>query len=132
MPGVIGEWHVPSDLTIDPMLMPGSSFVTEYIVEGDIFIHNDIVIYLHRVLHYPAAGDQELREPRRELAAFNELTPLEKSGSYVLQASIVVQDGSNQETMKTASQHLFGLREQLKSAVRLEQADRLALDTRVK
>lgn len=57
---------------------------------------------------------------------------MEKSGSYVLQAAITVQDGGNQETMKTASQHLFGLREQLRSVVRLEQADRLALDTRAK
>lgn len=105
--------------------------MTEYVVEGDVFIHNDIVIYLHRVLHYPS-GDQEFREPRRQLPALKDLAPLEKSGSYVLQASIMVQDGSNQVTMKTASQHLFGLREQLKSAVRLEQADRLALDTRAK
>lgn len=107
------------------------SFVTEYVVEGDVFIQNDIVIYLHRVLHYPS-GEQEHREPRRHLPVLKEMTPLEKSGSYVLQASINVQDGSNQETMKTASQHLFGLREQLKSAVRLEQADRLSLDTRAK
>lgn len=105
--------------------------MTEYVVEGDVFVHNDIVIYLHRVLHYPDA-QQEPRDPRRELPAFEEMAPLEKSGSYVLQASITVQDGGNQETMKTASQHLFGLREQLKSAVRLEQADRLALDTRAK
>lgn len=107
------------------------SFVTEYLVEGDMFIHNDIVIYLHRVLHYPNTPGEE-REPRRQLPAFQQMAPLEKSGSYVLQASITVQDGSNQETMKTASQHLFGLREQLKSAVRLEMADRLSLDTRAK
>jgi mediator of RNA polymerase II transcription subunit 18 len=97
-------------------------------VEGDIFIHNDIVIFLHRVLHYPT----ESQEPRRQLPALNEMTPLDRSGGYVLQAAITVQDGGNQETMKIASQHLFGLREQLKSAVRLEQADRLSLDTRAK
>jgi len=111
--------------------MSFSSFVTEYVVEGDVFIQNDIVIYLHRVLQYPSR-EQEHREPRRHLPELKEMTPLEKSGSYVLQASIVVQDGSNQEMMKMASQHLFGLREQLKSAVRLEQADRLSLDTRAK
>ncbi|KAJ5084376.1 Mediator complex subunit Med18 [Penicillium alfredii] len=109
----------------------GYSFVTEYVVEGDMFIHNDIVIFLHRVLHYPTA-EHEYHEPRRQLPVFSEMAPLEKSGSYVLQAAITVQDGSNQETMKTASQHLFGLREQLRSAVRLEQADRLSLDTRAK
>lgn len=98
-----------------------------------MFVHNDIVIYLYRVLNYPtptAPGQQS--QPRRQLPAFQQMAPLEKSGSYVLQASITVQDGSNQETMKTASQHLFGLREQLKSSVRLEMADRLSLDTRAK
>ena len=106
-------------------------FVTEYLVEGDVFIHNDIVIFLHRILHYPA-GEREPREPRRTLPGLKEMAPLEKTGSYVLQASITVQDGSNQETMKMSSQHLLGLREQLKSAVRLEPADRLSLDTRAK
>jgi mediator of RNA polymerase II transcription subunit 18 len=100
-------------------------------VEGDSFIHNDIVIFLHRVLQYPTHG-QEPHEPRRQLPSFQEMSPLERTGSYILQAAITVQDGSNQELMRTASQHLFGLREQLKSAVRLEQADRLALDTRAK
>jgi mediator of RNA polymerase II transcription subunit 18 len=105
--------------------------VTEYVVEGDAFIHNDIVIFLHRVLQYPIHG-QEPHEPRRQLPSFRDMSPLERSGSYILQAAITVQDGSNQELMRTASQHLFGLREQLKSAVRLEHADRLSLDTRAK
>ncbi|RAL09481.1 mediator of RNA polymerase II transcription subunit 18 [Aspergillus homomorphus CBS 101889] len=115
-----------------PMNAWGYSFVTEYMVEGDVFVQNDIVIFLHRVLLYPPAGPQEAHGPRRSLPAYHELTPLERTGSYVLQAAITVQDGGNQEMMKTASQHLFGLREQLKSAVRLEQADRLSLDTRAK
>lgn len=104
------------------------SFTTEFIVEGELFVYNDIVIFLHRVLHYP----DEASQPRPTLPPLKDMTLLEKSGSYVLQAFTTVQDGSNQETMKTASQHLFGLREQLKSAVRLEQVDRLSLDTRVK
>ena len=95
-----------------------------------MFIHNDIAIFLHRVLHYPGGDGSNL--PRRQLPPLKDMTLFEKSGSYVLQAYIIVQDGSNQETMKTASQHLFGLREQLKSAVVLEQADRLSLDTRAK
>lgn len=109
----------------------GRSFVSEYVVEGDIFVLNDIVIFLHRVLNYPT-DPQGSHEPRRQLPPLSDMTLLERSGSYVLQASITVQDGGNQEMMKTASQHLFGLREQLKSAVRLEQADRLSLDTRAK
>ncbi|PYI04943.1 mediator of RNA polymerase II transcription subunit 18 [Aspergillus sclerotiicarbonarius CBS 121057] len=114
-----------------PMNAWGYSFITEYVVEGDVFVLNDIVIFLHRVLLYPT-GAQESHGPRRQLPAYRELSPLERTGSYVLQAAITVQDGGNQEMMRTASQHLFGLREQLKSAVRLEQADRLSLDTRAK
>ncbi|KAL4881479.1 mediator complex, subunit Med18 [Aspergillus karnatakaensis] len=109
----------------------GYSFISEYVVEGDIFVHNDIVIFLHRVLQYPAQS-HDSHEPRRQLPLFGDMSPLERTGGYILQAAITVQDGSNQELMRTASQHLFGLREQLKSAVRLEQADRLALDTRAK
>ncbi|KAL4930632.1 mediator of RNA polymerase II transcription subunit 18 [Aspergillus undulatus] len=122
---------LPKGDIVTPMSAWGYSFVTEYVVEGDAFIHNDIVIFLHRVLQYPKS-DQEPHEPRRELPSFRDLSPLEKTGGYILQAAITVQDGSNQELMRIASQHLFGLREQLKSAVRLEHADRLALDTRAK
>ncbi|KAL4911683.1 mediator of RNA polymerase II transcription subunit 18 [Aspergillus aurantiobrunneus] len=122
---------LPKGDIVTPMSAWGYSFVTEYVVEGDVFIHNDIVIFLHRVLQYPIHG-QEPHEPRRQLPSFRELSPLERTGSYILQAAITVQDGSNQELMRTACQHLFGLREQLKSAVRLEQADRLSLDTRAK
>ncbi|KAJ5894347.1 hypothetical protein N7495_006038 [Penicillium taxi] len=125
---VMASAALPNGDIVPSMNAWGYSFVTEYVVEGDMFIHDDIVIFLHRVLHYP----NEEKEPRQQLSPFSEMVPLEKSGSYVLQAAITVQDGNNQETMKTASQHLFKLREQLKSAVRLEQADRLSLDTRAK
>lgn len=132
MLGVTGELRmVTQSIDVLYVLIVRFSFVTEYLVEGDMFVHNDILIFLHRVLRYPTGG-QESGEPRRKLPALHEVEPLDKSGSYVLQAAITVQDGGNQETMKTASQHLFGLREQLRSAVRLEQADRLSLDTRVK
>ncbi|KAL4900574.1 mediator of RNA polymerase II transcription subunit 18 [Aspergillus multicolor] len=123
---------LPKGDVVPSMNAWGYSFVTEYVVEGDVFIHNDIVIFLHRVLQYPVHPGQEPHEPRRQLPSFRDLSPLERTGSYILQAAITVQDGSNQELMRTASQHLFGLREQLKSAVRLEHADRLSLDTRAK
>lgn len=108
-----------------------ASFVTEYVIEGDVFIYNDTVLFLHRVLNFP--GDTHAnKEPRKSLPPLTDLTLLDHSGSYVLQAAVTVQDGANPETMKTATQHLFGLKEQLKTAVKLEQADRLSLDTRVK
>lgn len=122
---------LPRGDVVAPMKAWGYSFVTEYVVEGDFFIYNDIVLFLHRVLRYPFE-EQEAQEPQRQLPALNELLPLDEAGGYILQAAITVQDGSNQETMKTASQHLLTLREQLRSAIRLEQVDRLSLDTRAK
>jgi mediator of RNA polymerase II transcription subunit 18 len=105
--------------------------VTEYVVEGDVFVYNDTTLFLHRVLNY-AHDPSFSSSPRRTLPPLKELSLLDQSGSYLLQAAITVQDGSNPGMVKTATQHLFGLKEQLKTAVKLEQADRLSLDTRVK
>ena len=131
--GVIG-----SDLSLFFFLFSGLAsanlqrFITEYLVQGDIFIYNDIVLFLHRALFYPPEDNNDSPQSLRRLPPIKEMIPLEKSGSYVLQAAIRVQDGNNQETMKAASQQLLALREQLRTAVRLEQADRLALDPRAK
>lgn len=105
-----------------------SSFVHEYVVEGDVFVYNDTVLFLHRVLNYPE-DNQNTQRPRTTLPPLNNLTLLDPSGSYLLQASATVQDGANPEA---ATQRLYGLRDQLRTAVNLEQADRLSLDTRVK
>ncbi|BDD60588.1 Mediator of RNA polymerase II transcription subunit 18 [Monascus purpureus] len=122
---------LPRGDVMAPMNAWGYSFVTEYVVEGDIFVYDDIVLFLHRVLQYPSS-QAEHSQPRRQLPSLEQMAPLDKSGSYVLQAAITVQDGGNQETMETASQHLLGLRERLRTAVRLEPADRLSLDSRAK
>lgn len=122
---------LPRGDVLTPMNAWGYSFVTEYIMEGEVFIHNDIVLFLYRVLTFPA-DSHDPQSPRQTLPALREMIPLDRSGSYVLQAVVTVTDGSNPEIMKLASQRLLGLKEQLKSAVKLEQADRLSLDTRVK
>jgi mediator of RNA polymerase II transcription subunit 18 len=98
------------------------------VIEGDVFIHNDTTIFLHRVLNYPE-DSQTAPSPRTTLPPLKDLALLDPSGSYLLQASITVQDGTSPES---ATQRLYGLRDQLRTAVKLEQADRLSLDTRVK
>ena len=108
-----------------------TSFVTEYVLEGDVFIHGDIVIFMHRVLTFPV-DNHPSSSVRRSLPPLRSLSPLDPTGSYILQATVIVQEGSNPQMMKTATQLLFSFREQMKSAVKLEQADRLSLDTRVK
>ncbi|QKX56266.1 uncharacterized protein TRUGW13939_03367 [Talaromyces rugulosus] len=122
---------LPQGDVVTTMSSWGYEFVTEYVVEGDVFVYNDTALFLHRVLNY-AHDPSFSSSPRRTLPPLKELSLLDQSGSYLLQAAITVQDGSNPGMVKTATQHLFGLKEQLKTAVKLEQADRLSLDTRVK
>ncbi|EEP77072.1 conserved hypothetical protein [Uncinocarpus reesii 1704] len=109
----------------------GYDYVSEYVLEGDIFILDGTVIQLHRVLNFPA-HEQPSRTPFSHLPPLEAMVPLDPSGGYILQASITVQDSGNPDLMKAASQRLLGLKEHLKSAVKLEPADRLSLDTRVK
>lgn len=108
------------------------SYISEYIIEGNTFILDDIVIFLHRVLNFPADAQEDLKAPRRHLPPLKELQPLDPSGGYVLQAAITVQESNNPDLLRAASQHLLALKERLKAVVKLEPADRLALDTRAR
>ncbi|KAI2039723.1 Mediator of RNA polymerase II transcription subunit 18 [Ophidiomyces ophidiicola] len=109
----------------------GYDYVSEHVLEGSLFVLDDTVLLLHRILTFPP-DDSAKRAPARRLPGLQTLLPLDKSGGFVLQASIIVQDSVNRDMMDTASQRLLRLKEQLKSAVKLEPADRLALDTKVK
>lgn len=109
----------------------GFDYASEYIVEGHSFVRDDTVLFLHRVMNFPA-NQHPSTVPAQQLPPLDHLKPLDPSGGFVLQVSITVQDSGNPDLLKAASQRLLGLKEQLKSTVKLEPADRLALDTRVK
>ena len=96
-----------------------------------MFILDDTVIFLHRVLKFPP-DERNSTGPREHLAPLDTMVHLDPSGGYVLQVSITVQESGNPDLLKAASQRLLGLKEHLKPVVKLEPADRLALDTRVK
>ena len=106
-------------------------YISEHVVQGDMFVLDDTVLYLHRVLNFPTSFQKDPSRPTEHLPPLDQMIPLDPSGSYVLQASITVQD-ANPDMLKAASQRLLRLRDNLKSAVKLEPADRLSLDTRVK
>jgi hypothetical protein len=105
--------------------------VSEYVVEGDMWILEDNVILLHRVLTFPPDSQKHPRKPIETLPRLDQMIPLDNTGSYSLQTSIKVQD-ANPDMVKGASQRLLRLKDLLRSAVKLEPADRLALDTRVR
>ncbi|KAK2808826.1 Mediator of RNA polymerase II transcription subunit 18 [Emmonsiellopsis sp. PD_5] len=129
---LVGSVDLGSGNVIDEMTAWGYNYVSEYVVQGDTFILDDTVILLHRVLNFPAGVGHHPAGPVERLPPLNEMVPLDSSGGYILQASITVQDSHNPDMLKANSQRLLGLKEHLKSVVKLEPADRLSLDTRVK
>ncbi|EAS33024.2 RNA polymerase II mediator complex subunit Srb5 [Coccidioides immitis RS] len=128
---LISTSRVPYGDIVPVMKAWGYDYVSEYVLEGDMFILDDTVILLHRILNFPAKHHLQ-GLPAFYLPPLQEMVPLDSTGGYLLQASITVQDSGNPDLMKATTQRLLGLKEHLKSAVRLESADRLSLDTRVK
>lgn len=99
--------------------------------EGDRFIHQNIILSLHRLLPAPASGGSQ-GSPPKEAPQLDTLKPLDPSNAYVLQASIRIQEGSKPESISVGINELKAFKELMKGVVELDVGDRLALDTRVK
>ena len=107
------------------------SYGSEYVDEGFQFVHKNATILLHRILRFPNP-EQSRDSPLESLPPFKDLEPLDKSGAYVVQVSIKIQDNYKPETREKAQAELLALKGTLKGVIDLEPAERLALDTRVK
>ena len=101
--------------------------VSTYTISGHRFTHHSTSLFLYRI-GLPATASEN--EPISSGLPQGQL--LDPSGTYILQASLRVQDGSKVETMTKGVNELLGLKETLKGVVDLEIGDRLALDTRVR
>ncbi|KAK2749643.1 hypothetical protein FQN57_005865 [Myotisia sp. PD_48] len=126
----VGSAKLSQDL-ISTMEAWGFNYSSEYLVEGDVIILDEIVLFVHRVLNFPP-DEKPPVAPRTYLPPLDKMTLLDPTGSYVLQACLTIQDSSSPDLLKAASQRVLALKEQLKSSVKLEPADRLSLDTRVR
>ena len=80
--------HPSSPLTLS------HRFVSEYYIEGHQFVHENVVVFLHRILHEPGVRSLETT-PKEHLPPFSHLHPLDPSGAYILEAKIRVQDLNN-------------------------------------
>lgn len=70
--------------------------------------------------------------PAERLPPYKAMLPLDSSGSYILQASLLVADGASPDLIQTGADRLLALKDRLKLLVPLELVDRLSLDTRAK
>ncbi|KAH3970119.1 mediator of RNA polymerase II transcription subunit 18 [Parastagonospora nodorum] len=106
-------------------------FVTEYYVEGHGFVHGNVIIFLHRVLHEPGVRSLEVA-PKTQLPDFAALQLLDMSGAYILEVKLRVQDFKDAATLESGVNELKGFQKQMAGCVELSLPDRLSLDTRVK
>ena len=61
-----------------------------------------------------------------------DLTPLDRSGAYVLETKVEVKDGKKPDLVQRGAKELLGLKEILKGVVQLKGLERLVFDTRVR
>ncbi|KAF2127311.1 hypothetical protein P153DRAFT_344843 [Dothidotthia symphoricarpi CBS 119687] len=114
------------------MLASGpNQFVTEYYVQGHRYVHGNVVISLHRVLHEPGVRNLQ-QAPKTTLPPFAALDLLDPSGAYVLEAKVRVQDFNNATVLESGVNELKRFQTQMKGCVELSIPDRLSLDTRVR
>lgn len=66
-----------------------------------------------------------------KLPTQDQLSLVDRTETYILQASIDIVDGNSEDLKNRASEQLIRVRETLKQAVALGPADRLSLDTRI-
>lgn len=118
--------HPPTTILLTPR-----RFVSEYYIEGHRFVHENVAIFLHRVLHEPGVRSLETT-PKSTLPGFDALQPLDPSGAYILEAKIRVQDVNNTAVSDAGVEELNRFKTQMKGCVELAAPERLLLDTRVK
>jgi mediator of RNA polymerase II transcription subunit 18 len=105
-------------------------YLSEYIVDGHRFVHNNVVLYLHRVLQLPSQHDTtSINTP---LPPSSTLVPLDPSGGYLLQAMVRLSDGTNPKIVNLGLEALDAFRLRMKGVIDMRMPERLALDTRVK
>ncbi|KAJ4324432.1 hypothetical protein N0V94_001330 [Neodidymelliopsis sp. IMI 364377] len=106
-------------------------FVTEYYIEGHRFVHGNVIIFLHRILHEPGVRNLQT-EPKVNPPAFDALQLLDQSGTYIVEAKVRVQDFKDASVLESGVDELKRFQTQMRGCVELVLPDRLTMDTRVK
>ena len=94
---------------------------------GHSFTHNSIALRLFETLQ--SSSNNTTVGAAEDLA---KLLPLDRSGAYLLQASLRVQDGSRPELMGRGFSELTDLKKTLQGVVEIGPAERLSLDPRMR
>ncbi|KAK5127354.1 hypothetical protein LTR85_006693 [Meristemomyces frigidus] len=106
-------------------------YINQFITSTQRFVHNNVIVRVSRILSVPEGTGalEPLDAPPLVLA---DCRPVDPSGSYLFEAYVRVEDGTNSKLTEQAMSELMALKSQLEGAVDLRVPDRLSLDTRVK
>lgn len=105
-------------------------YTSRYLTKGHRYYTQDTTLYLYRIHPLPTVGAAEATALIK-LSDVEKLELLDGSGAYVMQTTVEIADGQNQELRTRATTQLTSLRDMLRPVVKLEPAERLALDTRI-
>ena len=95
---------------------------------GERFTYGNIDIRILQTYAMPGTGSPLDAAPRN----IETLTALDPSGSYVLQALLLVGEDSKPEIMSSAFDEMQRLKETLRGVVDLQIGDRLVMNTRLR
>lgn len=112
-------------------VLTGNRYINQYLTLTQRFVHNNVVIRVFRILSVPeGTGALEPLDAPTPLMA--DCRPVDPSGTYLFEALVRIEDGTNSKLVEQATNELLALKKQLDGAIDLKVPDRLALDTRVK
>lgn len=97
---------------------------------GNRFIHGNVIVRIYRLLApvgVPISPQSAL--PPSQLS---ELKQLDQSGSFIVEASVRIEDSSNSTLTEQGKKELLDFQATMDGAVDLIAPDRLSLDNRVK
>ena len=103
----------------------------QYVTKGSRFVHGNVVVHVSR---YYAASSQANEKDLLDSAPPSQqgLEPLDKSGTWIVEAYVRTEDGPSPTLRERATNELLKFAKELEGAVDLRPVNRLALDTAVK
>lgn len=107
------------------------SYISRYYQRNTVYYDKELTFALSQIFQLPESTTGGKAADLTKLPQTTGLQPLDKSGSFILQVSLEIVDGNNQDLKDRAVRQLMGTKEILKQAVTLTPGDRLALDTRI-
>ncbi|SMR64051.1 unnamed protein product [Zymoseptoria tritici ST99CH_3D1] len=105
----------------------------QYILLGHRFVHGNIVIRVYRLYYASSASEGnasgeeavEASPPQRQ-----DLKPVDESGSWIVDATVRVEEGAGAEVLERGKRELERFRQGMEGCVDLKAGDRLSLDVR--